>query len=225
MKIRLIDELNDNIQNALIIIDTDSTFGPPLTDLFYVKHPILSKSSAFRFQYGFMATYFRNAFFFRYIDYMIFHQFRPYMSDYIVKDEMQIHPVSNEFTFSDQANERQTDPEGYYQKRKSIFYPRDMTRLKQVKKEITNEYLGILNAIKSIFIKHQTDFKIIVSPLYDQNLLNKEDLLILYSIFGRDRVFDFSGTNKYTQDMKNYYETSHYTKEVGKDILITIYNN
>ncbi|WP_162510509.1 hypothetical protein [Treponema endosymbiont of Eucomonympha sp.] len=49
----------------------------------------------------------------------------------------------------------------------------------------------LLEAIKDILDKHQTNFRIIINPLYDQKKLNKKDLKYLQKIFGEQNVFDF----------------------------------
>jgi hypothetical protein len=81
--------------------------------------------------------------------------------------------------------------------------------------------------LAEIFAKFQNDktnYKIIINPLYDQEKLNSEDLIILNKIFGKENVFDFSGRNEITNDFYNYYELSHYRPHVAKMIMDIIYN-
>ena len=41
---------------------------------------------------------------------------------------------------------------------------------------------------------------------------------------GEENVFDFSGVNEFTNEMTNYYETSHYRPKVCKELLRIIYD-
>lgn len=89
---------------------------------------------------------------------------------------------------------------------------------------IAKEQENLLREIAKVFKKHDTRFRVIISPLYDQVQLNPNDLSVLQAIFGKENVFDFSGVNDFTNEMTNYYETSHYRPKVCKDILRIIYD-
>ncbi len=222
-KINLIDELNDPIENALIVLDTDGTFQDlPLGHL-YVKHPRLTKEPLVLFHTVFIKTYFSNFFFLRYLDYRLFKTYRPYMEKYLVNFPFKIDTITNDFFLIDQEKEQEINPLDYYRKKKKIFYARDATVIQQATRRISYNYIILLKKINSIFQKRHTRYKIIISPLYDQKSIHPYDLHVLYRIFGKQNVFDFSGINQYTNDITNYYETSHYTAKVGKNILKTIY--
>ena len=63
-----------------------------------------------------------------------------------------------------------------------------------------------------------------ISPLYNKMKLHNEDLEYLKKVFGETNVFDFSGINKFTNDYRNYYESSHYRPHVAREILKIVYN-
>lgn len=88
---------------------------------------------------------------------------------------------------------------------------------------LMEENVRILSEIHQLFIDGNTDYKIVVSPLYDQIKLNQQDKEQLDSIFGKNNVFDFSGINEFTKDSLNYYEASHYRPLVAKRLLEIIY--
>jgi hypothetical protein len=94
---------------------------------------------------------------------------------------------------------------------------------------MTEEYLNDtekcdrLRDIRRLFDKHHTDYRIVISPLYDQMKLNTKDLQKLHNIFGPDHVFDFSGVNEWTSDFHNYYEWSHYLPEIADSIMAYVY--
>ncbi len=110
----------------------------------------------------------------------------------------------------------------YYTEREHIFYNRD-NEIRNNSEVINNKAMQYLNDIHNYFIKHNTDYKIIISPLYDQVKFNSNDLSKLYHIFGDENIYDFSGINSITSNKYNYYETSHYRETVGDSIIKQIY--
>jgi hypothetical protein len=113
----------------------------------------------------------------------------------------------------------------YTPERLSVFYDRDTTTQKFSQECIKENQKIILENIYSITQKHNSQLKIIISPLYDQIKINKSDLKYLKTLFGEQNVFDFSGINRFTKDYKNYYESSHYRPHVAKEIMEIIYSN
>ncbi len=83
----------------------------------------------------------------------------------------------------------------------------------------------MLQSINKIFTKHHTNFKIVISPLYDQEKISPIDLSSLISIFKKENIYDFSGRNIFTENYQNYYETSHYRPSIAKLIMQIIYKN
>ena len=118
-----------------------------------------------------------------------------------------------------------SDKYAYYKSiSKKEFYKRPMS---QVFSHALIDYRGIefLKEIKQIFNANKTDYRIIISPLYDQKKLNKIDLDLIEDIFEKKNIFDFSGKNAWTEDKYNFYESSHYRKKIGKKILDIIYKS
>ena len=74
-----------------------------------------------------------------------------------------------------------------------------------------------------VFQAHHTNCKIIISPEYKQIRINPSDVTELKKIFGEENVFDFSGINEYTNDIRNYYEGSHYRPCLGRRLLDIVY--
>ena len=81
----------------------------------------------------------------------------------------------------------------------------------------------MLNEIQRIFAKHHTDFKIILSPNYEQEKLNPADRELLNTFFGKSNIYDFSGINSFTNNTDNYYETAHYKPQVCDSIMAIVY--
>jgi hypothetical protein len=78
--------------------------------------------------------------------------------------------------------------------------------------------------IANVFKEHNTNYKIVISPLYDQMRLDSLSLNRIDYIFGPENVYDFSGINRFTEPVYNYYESSHYRPHVAKQILEIIYS-
>ena len=90
---------------------------------------------------------------------------------------------------------------------------------------IKEEEKQILQEIARILRKHNTDYRIVISPLYEQSRINPQDLQTLKVIFGEDKVFDFSGANRYSADYHNYYERSHYRPCVASELMKEVYSH
>jgi hypothetical protein len=69
----------------------------------------------------------------------------------------------------------------------------------------------------------QTEYFIVISPLYNQIKMNALDVVKLQQIFSEQRVYDFSGVNRFTEDYTHYYERSHYRPFVAAMVLDSIY--
>ena len=58
--------------------------------------------------------------------------------------------------------------------------------------------------------------------MYTQVKMNSADLKILNKIF-ENNVYDYSGKNAITEDKYNFYESMHFRKDIGKQIMEEIY--
>jgi hypothetical protein len=102
------------------------------------------------------------------------------------------------------------------------FYERD-GKMRFAAPVISQKHKAVLEAIAKHFSVKQTDYFIVVSPLYNQIKMSAEDVAILKQIFGERRVYDFSGVNRFTADYTHYYERSHYRPFVAAMVLDSIY--
>ena len=90
---------------------------------------------------------------------------------------------------------------------------------------IDSDLVAILWKIKTIFDKQRTDYKIIITPDYNQLHINLCDLKVLKTVFGDNNVYDFTGKNSLTEDKYNFMDIMHFDKIVGWKILRNIYIN
>jgi hypothetical protein len=90
---------------------------------------------------------------------------------------------------------------------------------------ITEQFESQIRHIKSILDANQTDYHIIITPApcYTSPSINPNDLAILQSIFGIERVHDYSGKNEFTEDYNNFSDPGHFGLRVGYLIIEDIY--
>ncbi len=219
-KINLIDQQKIKIDNAILVIDYEiiSHTEDTLSRLF-IKHYIYSDYSKIKFHFLFFKEYFKNNFFIEYLDYKMFRKQREYMTQ-IDFNQKYADTYTNDFFIHNLDREIEEQPEKFYAKKN--FYHRD-TIQSFYQETILQAQNNILKEIKNIFDRHNTDYKIVISPNFEQKKLNLNDMLILYQIFDKQNIYDFSGINSLTNDITNYYDIYHYQPKVADSILRKIY--
>ncbi len=222
-KIQYLHKKGIIIKNALIVLDhgilekTSDSKG-----ILFMKHPALSGSNFLDFQMEYFKGYFDYKFLVPYFDLKFSKKYKPYMSDVLHSDSSEYELKYNEIRNPALESKINKNPDDYYLKNKSVFYLRDtIQKIGQV--VIKKEQQKLLTEIIKIFKQNNTDYKIVISPLYDQIKLNPEDLKYLCNVFGKENVFDFSGRNQITNNIYNYYEYSHYRPLVASFIMSEIY--
>ena len=81
----------------------------------------------------------------------------------------------------------------------------------------------MLRDIRKVLDRKGADWRVIIHPLYDQIIFNRDDLNLLQEIFGADRVYDFSGNPEFTNDPTHYIDSSHFKPAIGKEVLRRVY--
>ncbi|MEQ3664827.1 MULTISPECIES: hypothetical protein [unclassified Olleya] len=224
-KLEFLDDVNSPINHALIIIDRAVLSGTiKRLNHLYINPVEFNDVSKYEFYSSFILANLNPRFMMAYADFYCFKTYRNYMKNYVRMDKYPdtFTPIYND-SYYGLAKEIKEDSLGYYNKLKQqgVFYQRPQES--NITLEKTKREIDLLNKIKSIFNKHDTNYKIVVSPLYDQIPMEEEQLVLLYSIFDKDKVFDFSGKNNLTEPISNYFESSHYKPNVAKIILDSIY--
>jgi hypothetical protein len=224
-KIKYLDEQKVDIRNALIVLDV-STLNQTKNSIghLFIKSPTTSKESFLVFHYEMFKGFFPNSFF-AFVDLYINGK-KDYMKQYGVVDRniWKNDKISNEFTYELYDNQILTDINSYYADKKNVFFKRGSVQIFS-EPIIKKEQKDLLVDMKKILKSQKTKYKIIISPLYDQVKINKDDLSYLKCLFGSDNVFDFSGINSFTSDFTNYYESSHYRPIICDSIMSIIYHN
>ena len=224
-KIKLIDSLGLKLKNVLMVIEKDETFMTETNSKGYlfIKHPALSGESFYKFHWEFLKSYLTPKFLFCYYSHLISGKYSPFMLGVIEPYKSRILPLSNETQWLELDGLLASSETEYYNKMAHLLPVRDGVLRIESQPKISAKQKKMLKEIKAIFDKHNTNYRLVISPLYNQVKFNLTDLNVLNSIFGSEFVFDFSGINELTKPKTNYYEFSHYRPKVGEQIMQRIY--
>lgn len=222
-KIQFIDKMGDTIKNALIILCSDCSLAVEGDNWghLYMKHPGVAGTSWINFYEEFFKTYLDWKFLKNYYQFLLTHKFTNSMFGYLEYRKITFDTVTNDLCVVDWENGL-TNPDQYYNSLNYLFYKREDS-IPMWNSRISGNLKNMLIEIHQIFVKHHTNYKIVISPLYDQKKFNNLDFQLLGQIFGNENVFDFSGKNGITNNIRNYYEISHYRPIVGDSIMNVIY--
>ncbi|MFC3809666.1 hypothetical protein [Lacihabitans lacunae] len=220
-KMKYIKKQGNKIENAIIVIDGD-TFSEQFEEsesIVHLKDYRWSGQSFLAYHLTFFKAFFKKQYFISYFDLKIFKTFRPYMDEFFKFKYFYTDPY-NDFLFPENIADLKADSLNYYKK------PEFLNRFQNPPMESVNikdHHLADLKVISEILKADNTKYKVIISPLFDQRDFNPVDLEVLQIYFGKENVYNYSGKNKYTNDISNYYEASHFKPVVGTAILSEIY--
>jgi hypothetical protein len=225
LKFKYLYSNNIKIKNALIVFDSYALLEKVTnsSDRCFVKHPELSGQSKLAFHF----ENFKSFLYFDFISLFWRHRIMGQPTPKQMGTSLATYDLpSNEIRWDYFESEIATNPEQFYTKEKLQTFlnlKRDTTQQYHAA-VIKSEQLKMLYEIKKILFLNKTNYKIIISPNYDQIKLNKEDIEKLYEIFDKENVYDFSGINNITDNYLNFYDVySHYRPHVGDFIMQQIY--
>lgn len=214
------------LSHALILFDYATLIQDSEREghLFKISPPLTEDKNWLDFQLTYFKTFLTPKFLYAFLDYKISNQVKPYMkTEKLLGDEPIDYLLENneiQFNYFEKLIAENTY---YTPERMQVFYERDSENESVSPVSIKESQKELLRNIKEILQQYQTNFKIVISPLYDQQKLHPEDLSYLEHLFGKENVFDFSGKNTITNDYRNYYENSHYRPHIAKMIMDSIY--
>ena len=224
-KIEYIDEIGDTIKNALVVIDRTSLRTTyPRDGHLFISMPCVSKSSEFEYYFTFFKASLNPKFLIANLHYSLFKTYRRYMGNLIRKSKYDHHANNkNCDIWYGWDKEIEFDSLAYYDRLidKGVFSKRPIKNISEC--IVTAEEKKQLLAIKKIFEKHNTRYKVVISPIYNQVPMEKEQIELLEQIFGKEYIYNFSGKNQFTEPLHNFYETSHYRTHVANEIMKIIY--
>lgn len=214
-------------KNVLLILDASTLAKDmPQNELLNIISPILVDYSNFvEFHIANYKAFLTPDFLYSFLDYKLTDSVKPYMinNKLLLKNHITYNEITNEISYDFLENEIKTNK--FYTKIKQNEFYKRSTKINDSRQVIFQSQFTILNNIASTLRDMNADIKVVISPLYDQKRINRNDLNILERVFGQENVFDFSGKNSFTENYRNYYETSHYRPHVAKEILKIVYRN
>lgn len=218
-KLSFLYGLNVEMRNVLLLVDYETLMETNNSKgHLFIKHPLISGESYYSFQKEFFSAFFD-------IYYLKSLVLSTFLSQKQVDNDNSDYNIKyNEIKYSKYERMIEKNPDDYYIPKTNIFYKRDSLQ-SYYPQIIGKKQKDILSNIASILNQKKTYYKIIINPLYDQKKIDTLDLKELKNIFGKSNVFDFSGINFITEDVHNYYETSHYRPHVSRMILNEVYKD
>lgn len=225
-KVLFIDRQGDTIKNAMLVIDYELLSRKEITEGHtHMSPPILDHNKNFMaFHAAQVEAFMQPQFLYAVADYNISHKFKSYMKEYLsLADTLNKYDQKiNERRFV--AIEKQIKDSTYFKKKEVLKKFKNRQKPGTFSQgTLDDERRQLLQDIREVFDKHHTNYQVILGPQYDQIKINKEVLSDLYNIFGKERVHDFTGVNKWNQDFHNYYENSHYRPHVAAEVMKITY--
>lgn len=225
-KVEFIDKKGLSIKNVLLVVDYETLVRdtPNSGHLYIISPQLVDHENIFDFHLTFFNAFLTPEFLQAYLDFNITGELKPYMIDKYLLNcaRRKYDEITNEVRM-DYFEDLVEKGEFYTPEKLSLFYERDSLD-RHHPPVIAESQTSLLGKIQQVFAKHNTDYKIVISPIYDQKKLHPDDIQYLRELFGDESVFDFSGRNEYTADYRNYYETSHYRPGVARAIMAQIYD-
>ena len=211
-----------SISNCLIVLDRSAlTIVTNQESHIFAKHYRLSGQNPLAFQWKFFAAFLDKHFLWAFLDFKLHHRFRSSMSDVLEARIWDYDPAHNELSLHSTV-EAEIGQGRYYQESARSFPPRDEVK-RYADAVIGPQQARLLMEMREILDRQKSNYRLVVSPLYDQVKLAPVDIETLRTVFGEDKVFDFSGVNELTSSVENYYETSHYRPVVARAIMSILY--
>lgn len=220
-KLRALDEAGADIKNLLLILDY-SVFNQTVHryNVVHILPPDISGDSDFDFQACFIKTFLTPKFFISYLDYNLFHKYRRYMHGVINPYKSTLNGINCDF-YNPLELEIEKKKEQYWIDHLNNFKTKKALGI-ELSQIISITAKGTLEDIAAICNRHNTNIKVIITPNFYRQKLNKEDVNILESIFGAEHVWDFSKDDAYSEKVY-FYEKTHFRPLLGEVLMKKIY--
>lgn len=214
------------INNCLLILDPLILSETKVNKSSYLFYPA-PQTTPERDRFDFLVTGFMSfvnpKFFFFYTDWLIFGKDREYAKEHGIFENpgRQYDYRWNENTWPEK--EAAIANGTYFDEDRIAYLNKNRKGAKYSKRCIFDEQNLLLMKIHSVLERKNTNYKVIISPAFNQSQLHPDDYTVLCSIFGQDNVFDFSGKNWISDDYQNFYDEGHYRFFVADSIMNIVY--
>ncbi len=225
LKLNYLLEHNVSLDNVLILIDIPGTFSQNQisNEALSGKHYIFTGKSRFTYnERQFFNFVQKPSLWINSIKNQLKHKHFPCESD----------TISNDWERNNKFNYTEFPPQDSLKKcsemTRCTFFEKLAHSNKVVSVSeplITNQFERQIRHIKSMLDTAQADYHIIITPApcYTNPAINPADLVLLQTVFGNERVHNYSGMNEMTEDYNNFSDPSHFGLRVGYMIIEDIY--
>jgi len=221
-KLWFLDSTGADIRNLVLYIDTDNSFYQDGSS--FSQHYLFTGSSEIMYKLKHMKTFLlaKDPDYVKILLGMEVHGeiFPNWESDKTTNDCQHVCSASVLSTYSLRNQSHKDSVKIDSLLKNGFLYPR-----KPIQQYSTDQISGIeeskLAAISEILKKHQTNYYVVITPLYDQIRFSNRDMKILRNYFG-NRIYDFSGINETTNNPCNYPDRKHFLPCISKMMLDSI---
>jgi len=221
-KIKFLDTNHLKMDNALILFCRNAISETENSDRHLsIKDPKVSGEGWLKFHFVSLKAFLNIKFLMGYYYYELTGKQNGLTNGIIQVNKISLDTKSNQIKIVSLDSLLNADLNGYYAKRKNIFYKREGDTFEK-KNLIEDKQLKMLKEIKRILEKNKTNYKIILTPLYDEIKFSPQDQKTLTGIFG-ENLFDFTGKNEITENITNWYETDHFRPFVADSMMNIVY--
>ena len=220
-KIVWLHEHNIPIDNAMIMIDIPSSFSPDqLSSKAVLMHnPKMSSVSRWKWRWDMYINFMQKpSFWVESVKKWYKREYKgniPKVTFDIVTNDQFARKETEFLTMPPQDSMKKATPRSL----DVLAYKMEHSCEKQSASEplIDSKFANRLRHIKNIFDESRTDYRVFVKPgvVYVSSKINDRDLSLLYDIFGRDNVFDYSGDNEISRDLNHFRDSEHYGLSAG----------
>jgi hypothetical protein len=220
-KVQFLDRAGFPLHYALVLLDARilGRFKNPEPHVFR-EHPLVSGEAPAAFYQRFFLAFLDPRFLRAYTQWRARGTAPPGSEAYLWTEDFGYVAETADHHYTSFENELAADEDAYYERRSRVLRRGDPVTARPV---ITPESRRLLGDMAAVLLRHRAQARVIVTPNFDRASLNPEDRDALRTLFGRARVWDFSGTNEMTSDVRNYYEERHFRPHVAKAILASVY--
>lgn len=217
-KLKFIDGKSP-IRNAMFCVERDFFWQDKQNyGHLWVLPPCLVENNFGTFHIAFIRAYLNPKFLHAYIDFLITGKLKSYMFENSIFEA----PHSGyklQYNECNGANRNiQKFSDEFYGERLSSFplRPDSITYGFSVIKEAQKK---MLYEIHDILVRNNTNYKVILNPIYDQLLFSTEDKEFLLTLFGNNNIVDFSGKNRITNDYHYYSDPAHFNEYIASELM------
>lgn len=220
-KMKYINKQGNRLKNVILVVCED-TFNDKFDEdksAIHLKDPRWSDLGYLEYHGVFIKSFFLKNFFIAYLDLKFTKKYKPYMADFF-SSTYHFGSTFNDFTFPVNEADIRKDSLKYFSNK--IFSTKYLEK-GLGKLLIGKEQEVMLEELRDILKENNSNYKIIIGPNFQQNKYNPKDLEKFYKYLGKENIYDYSGENKYSVNIGNFYEPFHYRPAVGQQIMAEIY--